>query len=256
MSILIPNQEFFKEFKKELKYENGGDFKFIKRNDQKNNPLLDILGNGVITDIDSNVIHISLDIFKRKQSYKENDISCFIPCLGGIQLRVFCYQEEWLIYGYNGFDVNTNNFITSSMKKHLNNVSFENLNEDLMYTFILNPFGCHLFYSISNDGVINYPYHYENGLNIFIEQESVSRNLLDQNSLIWWKLFNKAVDDMSYIFYLKFITKKSYCIPKRYYSVIKTLKYKEVVENNKIKKRVIGDYLLGYNPFDLENIIF
>lgn len=256
MSILIPTQDFFLEFKKELKYENGGDFKFIKRNDQKNNPLLDILGSGVITDIDSNVIHISLDIFKRKQSYKESDISCFIPCLGGIQLRVFCYQEEWLIYGYNNFDVNTNNFICSDMKRHLNNVSFENLSEDLMYTFILNPFGCHLFYSISVNGKIDYPTNYENGLNIFIEQDSISRNLLDQNSLIWWKLFNKTIDDISYIFYMKFVAKKSYCIPKRYYGITKTLKYKDVVENNRITKRVIGDYLLGYNAFDLENIIF
>ena len=255
--VFLPNSEFFNDYKNELKTENGGDFKFIKRNDHKENPVLDILGNGVIVDFDYNVLHISLDIFKKKASYAENNISGFIPCLGGVQLRVFYYQEEWLVYGYNAFDINTNTFVTTSMKKHLNNISFDNLDEKLMHTFILNPFGCHLFYSISKLGKIEYPVRYENGLNVFIENDAtISRNLIDQNSLIWWKLFNKTIEDISFIFYLKFISKNSYCVPKRYYNIVKSLKYKDVVEANRIKKRVIGDYLLSLNSYDLENIIF
>ena len=253
MSYFIPTKEFFIEFKNELQHEIVDDtFLFWSRLKRFENPVLDIVGNGIVTDLEYNILHMSLDTSKKKSALQGS--GTIFPYLGGIQLRVF-YHTNWYIYGNK--PLRPERFICSSMEEHLNQVDTTNLDTNKMYTFMLNPFGCHPFYCIDLNGNVIPLSNIVGDVNIVVEGEETFRNLLDHNSFIWWKLFNRTIEDLSLVFYKKYIGKEPYCVPKRLAEICRFLKYKDVVtKKNTINKKAIGDFLLSqHSKYDLERIL-
>jgi hypothetical protein len=219
-------------------------------------PLLNLVGKGIVCDKEYNVIHYCSGRILR-QTQSDNYPSIHLP--GGLFIRMFYYEGKWRSSGLSSFDIPPESILTDKMQSNLETLqkTFTG-NTGFMYTVVLNTIGAYIAYAF--DRSYNFVVFGElsiSSVKLFWNPgtSQMVKTHLDPNSYVYWKLFVNTVNSVFTLYKSKFVFKMPVIVPKKYTAILYNLHKNYLSTRDPVTRRIVGNYIDCMSIHAIENIL-